>query len=460
MILSEKIQSQRKRLGLSQEQFAEQLGVSRQAVSKWESGKTAPDIERIAKMSELFGVSADFLLKSDPADDTVSLVQTTEQSVKPKRRVPKRILFVIVGVLLVFIAVGTVLSLLNNHIIFFSSNAKMEYYFDSYLTDCNQANVATLFNEKFAGTEQEETAISYLESSLNRNSLLSIAAWSDEWESLLTSMDTKNEKITSLLDGMDVLKLTTPITSLHADPDEFLEKEVLILGGIQSNDLSRKMVRLVSGDYSIECSYAGEDLFETGIDWDSYHTTATYYGQESAAAFGYIKQYSDSNDVYLVIYKYCDPGSMGQTTCDAIRSIADWDVSAANEQEARPMLRNTVPSYYPSDVLPLFRLYNVLNCKESDDSVVLSYQSNGDYEEAIAYYHDLLIDIDGKYIQQNLSSQMQGMTVLLPGTNNCAYILVSNGSVIEGNKTEKTTIAIVIGSNTTYYETEGTVVSS
>jgi hypothetical protein len=55
---------------------------------------------------------------------------------------------------------------------------------------------------------------------------------------------------------------------------------------------------------------------------------------------------------------------------------------------------------------------------------------------------------------------MQGMTVLLPGTNNCAYILVSNGSVIEGNKTEKTTIAIVIGSNTTYYETEGTVVSS
>ena len=66
MAISDKILNLRKENGLSQEAFAEKLGVSRQSVSKWESGTATPDIDKIVSMSELFGVSTDFLLKEDP----------------------------------------------------------------------------------------------------------------------------------------------------------------------------------------------------------------------------------------------------------------------------------------------------------------------------------------------------------------------------------------------------------
>lgn len=63
MAISDKIQELRKQNGMSQEQLAEKMGVSRQAVSKWESGICAPDIEKIIGLSELFGVSTDYLMK-------------------------------------------------------------------------------------------------------------------------------------------------------------------------------------------------------------------------------------------------------------------------------------------------------------------------------------------------------------------------------------------------------------
>lgn len=65
MGISEKIQQLRKSNGLSQEQLAEQLNVSRQAISKWESGVSFPDIEKIVLISELFSVSTDYLLKGN-----------------------------------------------------------------------------------------------------------------------------------------------------------------------------------------------------------------------------------------------------------------------------------------------------------------------------------------------------------------------------------------------------------
>ena len=65
MLLSEKIMSLRKRNGWSQEELAQQLGVSRQSVSKWESMASMPDIQKIMSMSELFGVSTDYLLKDE-----------------------------------------------------------------------------------------------------------------------------------------------------------------------------------------------------------------------------------------------------------------------------------------------------------------------------------------------------------------------------------------------------------
>ena len=63
MILADKIMELRKQAGMSQEELAEKMNVSRQSVSKWESAQSTPDLTRILQLSEIFGVSTDTLLK-------------------------------------------------------------------------------------------------------------------------------------------------------------------------------------------------------------------------------------------------------------------------------------------------------------------------------------------------------------------------------------------------------------
>lgn len=65
MILADKIARLRKQNGWSQEELAEKLGISRQSVSKWENGTSIPDLDKIIRMSGLFGVSTDYLLKDE-----------------------------------------------------------------------------------------------------------------------------------------------------------------------------------------------------------------------------------------------------------------------------------------------------------------------------------------------------------------------------------------------------------
>lgn len=65
MKLGEKLQRLRKQNGLSQEQLAARLAVSRQAVSKWELDETMPDTENVIQLSRLFGVSCDYLLRDE-----------------------------------------------------------------------------------------------------------------------------------------------------------------------------------------------------------------------------------------------------------------------------------------------------------------------------------------------------------------------------------------------------------
>ncbi len=65
MIFADKLIYLRKKSGWSQEELAEQLNVSRQSVSKWEGAQSIPELEKIIKLSELFGVSTDYLLKDE-----------------------------------------------------------------------------------------------------------------------------------------------------------------------------------------------------------------------------------------------------------------------------------------------------------------------------------------------------------------------------------------------------------
>ena len=65
MALSEKIMNLRKKNGWSQEELAERLDISRQSVSKWESGESIPTLEKLIRISEIFEVSTDYLLKDN-----------------------------------------------------------------------------------------------------------------------------------------------------------------------------------------------------------------------------------------------------------------------------------------------------------------------------------------------------------------------------------------------------------
>ena len=65
MILADKIIRLRKKNGWSQEELADKMNVSRQAVSKWEAAHTTPDLEKILQLSNLFGVTIDYLLKDE-----------------------------------------------------------------------------------------------------------------------------------------------------------------------------------------------------------------------------------------------------------------------------------------------------------------------------------------------------------------------------------------------------------
>ena len=79
MIIADKILSLRKGSGMSQEELAEKLNVSRQSVSKWESAAAIPDVSKILEMSKIFGVTTDYLLKDDELEEIMIIVLKLKQ---------------------------------------------------------------------------------------------------------------------------------------------------------------------------------------------------------------------------------------------------------------------------------------------------------------------------------------------------------------------------------------------
>ena len=75
MTLGERLIQLRAKAGLSQDTLAEQLGVSRQSVSKWENDASVPDLEKLVKLSGVFGVSLDELVKGEVPDSAAPAVK-------------------------------------------------------------------------------------------------------------------------------------------------------------------------------------------------------------------------------------------------------------------------------------------------------------------------------------------------------------------------------------------------
>ena len=104
MNLSDRIQYLRKARGISQEGLADQLGVSRQAVSKWESEQSMPDLDKIISMSDYFAVTTDYLLKG-----VEPVVQKEEEQSIKHRRIASNICY---QLSLGFIGLGIILSII------------------------------------------------------------------------------------------------------------------------------------------------------------------------------------------------------------------------------------------------------------------------------------------------------------------------------------------------------------
>lgn len=86
MILAEKIVCLRKRKGWSQEELADKLDISRQSVSKWELGASVPDLDKIIKLSNLFDVTTDYLLKDDAQEIACDVSEVFEEVPAPSAR--------------------------------------------------------------------------------------------------------------------------------------------------------------------------------------------------------------------------------------------------------------------------------------------------------------------------------------------------------------------------------------
>ena len=86
MIFSERLKREREKKGWSQTELAEKIHVSRQSVSKWETGKNYPSIEVIIDLSDLFGITIDELLRSDE-ELKEKVIQDSKQLAYPKWKV-------------------------------------------------------------------------------------------------------------------------------------------------------------------------------------------------------------------------------------------------------------------------------------------------------------------------------------------------------------------------------------
>lgn len=106
MNLGDNMQTLRRRQGLSQEQLAEKLNVTRQTISKWELNQSSPDLNYLCQLSEIYGVSLDALVKGN-GETAENAVQVVAKSGKKGR-----------GILIAMVVVSLLLLILSGYVIY------------------------------------------------------------------------------------------------------------------------------------------------------------------------------------------------------------------------------------------------------------------------------------------------------------------------------------------------------
>lgn len=135
MDFSEKLLILRKAKDLTQEQLAEKLDVSRQSVSKWESGQAIPELDKIIALSVIFDVTTDYLLKSSEIDDLsvkTEILEKQQQLMLIREQKKQQIL-------------GCIMYLIAIYLIFFAVYAIGHFYFELW-------NPSVIFSEFLIAT--------------------------------------------------------------------------------------------------------------------------------------------------------------------------------------------------------------------------------------------------------------------------------------------------------------------
>lgn len=120
MDFSEKLLTLRKANDMTQEQLAEKLDVSRQSISKWESGQATPELEKIVAMSAVFNVTTDYLLKSSEIDDLsvkTEMLEKQQQIMLKKEQKQQQVFSCIMYSVIVYLVFFAVF--LTEHYFFF-----------------------------------------------------------------------------------------------------------------------------------------------------------------------------------------------------------------------------------------------------------------------------------------------------------------------------------------------------
>lgn len=113
--IAERLQALRKKAGYSQEQVAEMLGLSRQAISKWESGQGKPEIDNVIKLTEIYHVSADYILLGTENKEVKPTPEKKGLSIEYRKAIG--IVMIVVGTAIATLFLITALGLLSKYVL-------------------------------------------------------------------------------------------------------------------------------------------------------------------------------------------------------------------------------------------------------------------------------------------------------------------------------------------------------
>lgn len=116
MDMSEKLLNLRKAYDLTQEQLAEKLDVSRQSISKWESGQSVPEIDKLIALSNVFHVTTHYLLKPSEIDKLAikaAMLERQQQALKEDSQKRKSKQFIVLSCIGVYLVAFAIVMLIN-----------------------------------------------------------------------------------------------------------------------------------------------------------------------------------------------------------------------------------------------------------------------------------------------------------------------------------------------------------